>query len=97
MPKISCQESVEVVKSIPQKRISERMCEQSKAIGGTEISSQVQSWQITVEQIHDDTRHEPFSRISNRIREPKRFLNLLEKMKEKEFRYRKEGNAPLFE
>ena len=62
VPKIASQESVEVFKSTPQEQISERMCEQSEVIEVTEISG-------TVEQILDDTRHEPISRISERIRE----------------------------
>ena len=39
VPKISSKEIVEVVKSIPQERISERMCEQSEVIDVTTISS----------------------------------------------------------
>ena len=49
--KISSQKSVEVVKSIPQERISERMCEQSEFIDVTMISSQDRSLLRTREQL----------------------------------------------
>ena len=62
------------------------MCEQIGVIEVTEISSQVQSWQRTVEQILDDTRHEPMSRISEMVRELNMFLNLEEKIQEKKER-----------
>ena len=39
VPKISCQEYIEVVKSVPQERISERMSEQREVIDVTEFSS----------------------------------------------------------
>ena len=42
----------------------------------TKISNQDQSWQRTLEQSLNVTRHEPFSRISERIRELKTFLSL---------------------
>ena len=59
--------SVQVVKSIPQDRSSERRCEQSDVIKVT--SSQNQIWQRTVEQNLDDTWHELASRSLKRIRE----------------------------
>ena len=49
VPKISSPKSVDVVESILQKRISERMCEQCEVIDVTKISSQDQSWLRTTE------------------------------------------------
>ena len=77
-----------LVKIIPQERISERMCEQSEVIEVTG-SSQDQSWQRTAEQILDDTRHDPTSRICDRIREQKGVLSLFEKK-------RKEGKQSFY-
>ena len=71
------QDPVEEDKTTPQERISERMGKQIRGVQVTEISS-------TMEQILDDTRHEPLSRISERIRELRRVLTSFEKKKRKE-------------
>ena len=71
------QDPVEVDKTTPQERISERMGKQIRGVQVTEISS-------TMEQILDDTRHEPLSRISERIRELRRVLSSFEKKKRKQ-------------
>ena len=60
---------VEVVKTNPQERISERMCEQSEVIKVNETSSQDQIWRRAMEQSLDDTWHEPASRFFETIRE----------------------------
>ena len=55
MPKISYQENVEAVGSIPQERISVRRCEQREVIDVTKISSQGPSLLRIVEQMIDVT------------------------------------------
>ena len=60
VPEISCQRSVDAVKSIPQERGPERRCEQSDKV--TETSSQDL----------DETVHESTSRFCERIREKRR-------------------------
>ena len=71
VPKISRQESVEVVKATPQGRASERMGKQSRVIEVPKIScresAEVAILQRTVEQ-YLDTEHEPASRFFGRFR-----------------------------
>ena len=50
----------------------------------TKISDPDQSWQRSVEQFLDDTRHEPISRISASIRILRRILCLSEKIRQTE-------------
>ena len=80
----------QILKGFAQDRVQQLLveqsfvpCGQSGVIEATMISSQDQSWQRTVEQILDDARHEPGSRISERLREQKGVLYLLEKTKER--------------